>query len=108
MAQNTDHVVKILNKGGYVADIRVDYELQQNLVKFPVQQRGKIALNQDFAFYIPRQVVLEGEIGIVFTAEAIGGVRIFSIRVPADPTCVHIWGTTLIPYWSFIDCNRFK
>jgi hypothetical protein len=91
-----------------VANIRVDYEQQIGLTKFPVQQRGSIALNQDFAFYIPRSVVLDGEIGIVFTAEAVLGVRIFSVRITADPQCFHIWGVTLFPAWTRIDCNQFK
>lgn len=105
---NTDHVVKILNKGWYVADVRVDYELQQNFVKFPIQQKASLTINQDYAFYIPRQVVLEGELGIVFTADAVAGYRIFSIRVPATKTCVHVWGTTLNPKWSYVDCSLFN
>lgn len=104
---NTDHVVKILNKGFYVADVRVDYELQQNFVKFPIQQKTSLVINQDYAFYIPRQVVLEGELGIVFTADARAGYRIFSVRVPASKTCVHVWGTTLMPSWSYVDCSLF-
>jgi len=105
---NTDHVIKILNKGWYLADIWVDYEQQSGLTKFPVQQRGQIGLNGDYAFYVPRSVVLEGELGIVFTAWAVAGVRIFSIRVPSTPLCVHTWGTTLFPAWTFIDCAQFK
>lgn len=103
-----DRIVKILNRGWYVASLQAYYELQDNpYSRVGVQQRGSIAKNQDFAFYIPGTVDVNTGAGIVISADAVLGVRIFSIRILSSPTCIHIWGTTLIPFWTYVDCRLF-
>lgn len=53
---------------------------------------------------IPATIDYDGEPGAVLTIDAVGGNRILHERIKADPECFHIWGTTLIPFWSTVDC----
>lgn len=84
--------------------MRLNYELQVGLEKFRVQQKGSIALNQDYAFYIPNSVNLDSAGGVYLTIDAVLGVRVFSLRIASNPDCFHLWGTTLIPQWSRMNC----
>ena len=91
-----------------MANIQVYYKLQDKpYSKVGIQQRGSIAKNQDYAFYIPGSIDFNSGAGVVVTADAVLGVRIFSIRLLASPTCIHVWGTTLIPFWTYVDCRLF-
>ncbi len=45
-----DQKVVVFNKGGYVADLRVDYSLNVNGVLIPVRQSGSILVGQNYAF----------------------------------------------------------
>lgn len=103
-----DRVVKIRNYGLYLLNARVDYEVVENGKKVAIQQKTKpLAIFQDYAFYIPESVNLNDGIGIVFTAEAVGGLRIMSIRLPYEPFCVYAYGYTLIPYAGVLACDKF-
>lgn len=42
--------------------------------------------------------------GVTLTVETIGGVRVFSTRLVADPQCFDIWGGSLTPSWSAVNC----
>lgn len=75
--------------------------------KLAVQQKGKIARNQDYAFYIPTSVDLTKDIGIVFTVDIIAGPRLLSIKIPNEPFCVTIHGTTLLAWAIMVDCEKF-
>lgn len=107
ISANNAHMIKVYNKGWFLASVRIDYELYNLPFKYPIQLPAILGFNEQATFFVPDTLPINQRIGIVFTAEAIGGVRIFSFKVPSLPLCVHIWGSTLIPYWTFIDCSKF-
>lgn len=103
---NTDQVVKVKNKGGYVAYLKMDYELTDQATgrKRPIQQTGRIPLNYDYAFYIPRAVVLDGEFGAVLTVTTGTGRRVLREKIRRSPECIHVWGSVTRPKWTYVNC----
>jgi hypothetical protein len=65
---------------------------------------ASIALGQEQTFNIPYTVLLNGPRGVYLRAQAVLGIQIFYTRIVMSPSCFHVWGTTLIPFWSPIDC----
>ena len=53
---------------------------------------------------IPYNVDYTVEPGVTLTVEAVGGIRILQVRLTNDPECIDVWGTTLIPFWSRVNC----
>jgi hypothetical protein len=82
----------------------VNYEQQFGLNKESITQTGDVGTNGDFAFYIPYTVNYDSVAGVWLTVHALGGVRVMRVRIRNSPECFHIWGTTLIPYWSAMNC----
>lgn len=108
-----DQVVKVLNKGGYVTQLILEYEYPvintdingTTIVNYRLSRtEASIALGQEQTFKIPYTIPLLGPRGVYLRAIAVAGVQIFFTRIVNNPTCVHVWGTTLIPYWTTIDC----
>ena len=97
----------MLNKGWFLANTQCFYELPGTQFEYPVQFRAVLGLNEHATFIIPITVSPDSRVGVVLSAEAVVGVQIMSIRVPAFPLCIHIWGTTLFPAWTYMDCSQF-
>lgn len=97
-------MVKVLNKGWYVADLTLNYEVQNGLTKVPAQQKKRIAINQDHVFYLPTSVNYDSTGGAVLIVNAIWGKQVVATRIRSDPDCFHVWGTTLIPFWTRMPC----
>lgn len=89
-----------MNKGWYIAKLTLFYKRSLSNGEI-YRQTGSIAIGQDYAFYLPYDVDLSST---VFVAHAIAGIRIFSERIETKNDCFHVWGTTLIPYWSRMPC----
>lgn len=93
-------MIKILNKGWYVAKLTLFYKRALSNGDF-YKQTGSITMGQDYAFYMPYDAQLSSTIVV---AHAIAGVRIMSVKVESNPACFHVWGTTLFPVWSKMPC----
>lgn len=126
VATKADKKVIIKNKGGYIAHLMLDYTITSGVTKLPTRQTGSISLGQDYAFCkfffcsislldfiylkwvsfkdIPGSIDFNIEPGAVLTIDAVGGIRVLQEKIKADPECFHVWGTTLIPLWSTINC----
>jgi len=94
-----DKKATVLNKGGYTAELELVYYNPTRTV-----QKGTILSLQGYAFYIPGNIDYNTDPGVVLTAKAIGGKTIMSKRLTASPECFHVWGTTLNPVWSNVNC----
>jgi hypothetical protein len=98
---NTDKYVRVLNKGWYIARLQIRWKLGSR----DVSQSAEILAGQQYTFTIPYEVNVDGVSGIVLIADAVAGKRIMEVRVKGNPQqCYHIWGTTLFPAWSPINC----
>lgn len=53
---------------------------------------------------LPFMVDFEQNPGAVLTVDAVAGARVLRTRIRSDLECIHVWGTTLIPFWSHVDC----
>ena len=95
-----DLVIKIRNKGWYVARLNLYYR-RYSLPNQIIEQTGQILLGQDYAFYMPYDVDLSST---VLMAYAVGGVNIMHVNIITSPQCFHMWGTTLFPRWTPINC----
>jgi hypothetical protein len=104
IAPNRDRVIKIYNKGWYTADLKLYYEVQEGIEKRRIVQTGHILGGQNYAFYVPYTVNYDGAYGVTLVVHAIAGKQVMSQRVKTSPQCYHVWGTTLIPYWSSMPC----
>lgn len=106
VANLPDKVLVITNKGGYTAGMGVTYV--DPLTNKPVTQTGSILSGQSYAFYIPGAVDYESEFGARLNVVAVGGkpvIENYKLTNNADlRQCIHVWGTTLYPAWSPIDC----
>lgn len=69
-----------------------------------IVQRGSAALGQDYVFRIPYNILLTGTKGVYLKANAVAGIEIFSVQIENTPVCFHVWGTTLIPFWTYMPC----
>merc|ERR1712150_286300 len=95
-----DKKVIITNKGGYIAEMKLSYVLNNGNNEIPVTQTGSILVGQSYAFYIPGTIDYQGDSGGILTVKAIGGIQILMTKIETNPACYHVWGTTLIPFWS--------
>jgi hypothetical protein len=69
-----------------------------------IVKRGSTTLGRDFVFGIPYNVLLTGTKGVYLRAHAVAGIDIFFQQILRDPQCYHVWGTTLIPFWTPMPC----
>ena len=98
---NPDKYVKIRNRGWYIASLALRYEYNNQIVT----QTGLVTSGLEYGFLIPFSVNYESEFGCILEASAVAGINIINnIRVDSNPLCIDIWGTTLAPLWSKIDC----
>ena len=105
MVANPDKIVNILNKGWYVASLRITYEVQNgaNVVE-KVVQTGSIASGQAYGFRIPFSVNYDTEVGCTLEVNAVAGVNVLRVKIRTNPECFHVWGSTLSPSWSNVNC----
>lgn len=98
-----DKVVIVTNKGGYTAGLGLSYI--DPLTNEPVTQTGSILSGQSYAFYVPGAVDYTSEVGARLNVFAIAGKQVIdNYKVTLAKQCIHVWGTTLYPAWSPIDC----
>lgn len=97
-------MIKILNKGWYVAELILNYQVQNGMTKVPAQEKKRIALGQQHIFYLPNIVNYDSTEGTFLIVKAIWGKTVLATRIRSDPECFHIWGTTLIPFWTRMPC----
>lgn len=94
-------VVKILNKGWFIAKLTLYYKRLSSGTQV-IKQTGSIVLGQDYGFYIPFDADLDS---IWLFAHALAGPNIFHLQIrPIHPICFHLWGAVFSPRWTRIDC----
>ena len=57
---------------------------------------------------MPYWVDYTSSFGAVLTVDAVGGIQVLQQKITADPQCFHVWGSTLLPFWTTIDCSGFN
>ena len=80
------------------------YEVQVGTVTETVVQTGSITAGQDYGFYVPFSVNYDGATGCVLEVNAVAGVNVMRVRIRSNPECFHVWGSTLFPSWSSVNC----
>lgn len=104
---NGDKFVRVKNKGWYIANLKLTYQVQRQGsqgTKETVVQSGSITAGQDYGFKVPYGVVYDSPFGCTLTVEAVAGVRVMSVRISSDPQCFDVWGGSLTPKWSSVNC----
>lgn len=101
---STDKVIKIMNKGFLIANMKVSYELQVDANKVPVVQSGSIVIGQAFAFYVPASVNYDGDVGVTLKIDIPLSFKQISFRLQTSPQCFHIWGIVFSPEFSPVNC----
>ncbi|CAF0767301.1 unnamed protein product [Brachionus calyciflorus] len=96
-----DIIVKIKNKGFYVAKLSLFYRRVQKSYGQVYKQTGSITIGQDYAFYMPYDTDLTSTLLVV---HAVAGKRVMTVKIDNSLTCFHTWGTTLFPAWSPMPC----
>lgn len=93
--------MKIRNRGWYIASLSVRYEYNNQIVT----QTGTVTSSLEYGFKIPFSVNYESEYGCILEVDAVAGLNIINnLRIDNNPLCIDIWGTTLAPSWSKVDC----
>ena len=88
------------NKGGYIASLTLRYKL---FGKNEVLTKSNLLAPNQYVFslnYCATDVYLD--VKAVLGKKVIDSFKITSM--PLEPQCFHVWGTTLNPKWSQIDC----
>jgi hypothetical protein len=101
VSSDTDKYVKVLNKGWYIANVQIRYRVGAS----DASQSASLSVFQSVVFRVPYVVNLDGQSGITLRVDAVAGNNVMNYRVKEDPSCIHVWGTTLITAWSKIDCS---
>ena len=97
---NPDKFVKIVNKGWYLATVKLTYDFQNQRIT----QTGLISPGFDYGFKIPFSINYDSEFGCLLESTAVAGLNIMKVRIKSNPECFDIWGTTLNPFWSRFNC----
>ena len=84
--------------------MKLSYEIQTATGKQTVTQTGSITSGADYAFYVPFGVNYDGINGCFLEVNAVAGYQVMRTRIRSNPECFHIWGTTLNPSWSTVNC----
>ena len=85
--------------------MKLTYQIPTNAGMQTVVQRGSISNGQDYAFKVPFAASYDGDVGCTLEVNAVAGINVLRIRVRSNPECIDVWGTTLIPYWTHMDCK---
>jgi hypothetical protein len=102
--------VKLKNLGGYLLKVYLKYDLPvisyQNGTNIysPTVEQATAPLGQDITLKIPNTIDITGSSGVYLKAEAILGIVILEVRITYFPLCLHVWGTTLIPFFAAVPC----
>lgn len=80
------------------------YQVQNGTIKNLIREKKRIALGQRHIFYLPNTVNYDSTEGTILNVKAIWGKSVLATRIRSDPECFHIWGTTLIPFWTRMTC----
>jgi hypothetical protein len=91
----------VRNKGWYIAKLTVFYRRLTESKNAILKLTKSIAISQDHTFVLPSDIDLEYA---YLVAHAIAGIEIMKVKIVKTPECFHVWGTTLIPYWSYMLC----
>jgi len=101
---DSDRILRVLNKGFFVTKLRLIYEVQNGQVKEQVTQTGKILIGQEKVFRIPESVDYNSEYGVTLILDVVLSFKKISVRINANPECVHLWGICFAPKWSKVNC----
>ena len=94
-------VIKILNKGWFVANFKLSYETVDNK---SITQQTSIIVGQRHTFNITEEINFSVDKPIRLVGEAMAGITIMNITVESSPACFHVWGSTIFPSWSSMPC----
>jgi hypothetical protein len=97
---NRDLVIKIANKGWYLAHLTLFYRRLQRPSSIE-KRTAQIAISQEYAFTMPYDVDL---MSVILIADALAGLNIMTVNIRTSPECFHLWGTTLFPASSSVPC----
>ncbi|RNA43062.1 Cadherin-related tumor suppressor [Brachionus plicatilis] len=95
-----DLIVKVKNKGFYLAKTTLIF--RQLTSKVFNRMNKVISMGQEHVFEMPADTDLSSSYLVV---HAIAGTRVMTVKINSNPSCFHVWGTTLYPVWSYIDCE---
>lgn len=95
MRDPSPYVVKIKNKGGYIAKAVISYV--SNGVS--QSQSKSISNPNSHTFILPYTAQ-----NIVFTVHAVAGKQVLSLPISSELECYHVWGTTLTTRYSQMAC----
>ncbi len=93
-------VIKIANKGWYLADLTLFYRRLDASARIE-KRYAQIPVNQEHAFTMPYDVDLKS---VILIADAFLGYNIMTVSIKTSPECFHLWGTTLNPVYSAVQC----
>merc|ERR1712110_890390 len=94
-----DKKVIVTNRGGYTATLQLQYYNPTKTV-----QTGSITSGQSYAFYIPGDIDYSSGPGAYLEVYANGGNRVLAKQIYGNPECIDVWGGTLNPQWSNVNC----
>ena len=78
------------NKGWYIANLRLTYEIQRDRVRETVVQTGSISSGQDFGFRVPFSVNYDGATGCILEVNAVAGAQVMRVRIRSNPECFDV------------------
>lgn len=90
-------LVRIKNKGGYVANTTVTYT--DNNGKSQTWSSGNLAMGNSKSTYVPA-----GSKNISIVAKTKTGKTIFSHSSVQRDSCIDVYGTVIKPKWTFMNC----
>ena len=96
-----NRVIKISNKGWFVANFKLSYESIDNK---SITQQSSIIVGQSHTFNITEEIDMSAEKPIRLVGQAVAGLMILNITIEENPACFHVWGTSIFPSWSNMPC----
>jgi hypothetical protein len=91
-----ERIIRVRNKGAYTAISSLSFYLNDELQvkKFNLLAQQEQTLTYEYGASSP----------IILEINALAGKQVLKAQIDELKACWHIWGTTLIPYSSRIDC----
>lgn len=91
-----ERFIRVRNKGAYTAICSLSYYLNDELrvKKFDLLAQQEKTLVYEYEASSP----------IILEINALAGIQVLRTQIDELNACWHVWGTTLIPYSSRVDC----
>lgn len=93
-------IVKVKNKGFFIAKTTLIYKKFSNEIFDRITK--SIVIGQEHVFKISFNKDLSS---LYLVVHAVAGVQIMAVKIHSNPSCFHVWGTTLNPYWTSVNCR---